>query len=78
MLPDSPGSEDPLRPLLMEAMTRLLTEVGKWPITSVVGDTWVVYDWPSDWKIGPDEPATAEQVRELMLRAGGVFELQDL
>jgi hypothetical protein len=77
MLSDPPSSEDPLMPLLMEAMMRLLTGDGKWPITWVVGDTWVVYHGPGDWKIGPDEPATGEQVRELMLRAGGVFELQD-
>jgi hypothetical protein len=69
--------DDPLMPILMEAMNRLLSWEGRWPITWVIGDTWVVHHGIGEWTIGPDHPATTEQVRELMIKSGGVFELQD-
>jgi len=68
------STDDPLLPLITEATLRFL-EGGKWPIIWVVGDTWVVHHRCGDWTIGPDELATKEQVRELIVRAGGVFEL---
>lgn len=74
--PYEPGPVgDPLHPLAMENMRRLLLCISG-PITWEVGDTWVVYDG-GDWTIGADEPATEEQVRELMVRAGGVAEPLD-
>ncbi|MCP1476270.1 hypothetical protein ABIA54_004884 [Pseudomonas sp. EB276 TE3739] len=69
--------DDPLMPILLEAMKRLCTWDGSGPITWVIGDTWVVHHAIGEWTIGPDEPATSEQVRELMVQSGGVFELQD-
>ena len=36
------GEDDPLMPLLSEAMRRLLRWDGKWSITWLVGDQWVV------------------------------------
>lgn len=78
MVPDTALAEDPLDPLFLEAGMRLITGEGKWPITWLVGDAWVVDYGCGEWTIGPDEPATTGQVRELMISAGGVFELQDL
>lgn len=69
--------DDPLMPLLTECMLRTVTWEAKWPITWVVGDSWVVYHASGEWTVGPDEPASADQVRELMVRSGGDFELQD-
>lgn len=63
--------EDVLLPLLVEAEMRLCDPKGKWPIT------WVVHDGFSQWRIGPDEPATDANITELLVRAGGVYELQD-
>jgi sarcosine oxidase gamma subunit len=69
--------DDPMSPLLMEAMKRLLCWDGKWPIIWVIGDIWVAHLGPDEWTIGPDEPATTAQVRELLIRANGAYELQD-
>lgn len=69
--------DDPMNPLLIEAMTRLCSWDGKWPITWVIADTWVIHHSLDEWTMGPDEPATIEQVRELLMRAGGVYELQN-
>lgn len=68
--------DDPLMPLLMEAMSRLLDLNGKWPITWVIGEEWVVFYGMGQWTIGPDDPATEDQVRELLVRASGQFDLQ--
>ena len=67
---------DPLRVLLIECMARFLTHDAVYPIRWAVGDSWVEYDH-SGWTIGADEPATAEQVRELVVRSCGVVELLD-
>ena len=69
--------DDHLMPILLEAMMRLFSWDGRWPITWVIGDTWVVHHDIGEWTIGPDETATTEQIRELMVRSGGIFELQD-
>lgn len=69
--------DDPMNPLLIEAMTRLCSNDGKWPITWVIGNTWVIHHGFDEWTVGPDEPATTAQVRELLIRSGGVSELQD-
>lgn len=67
---------DPLQPLLAEILFRLLgDELG--PITWLIGQEWVVYQGCGNWLIGPDEPATKDQVRELLVRSGGTYELQD-
>ncbi|NWC82855.1 hypothetical protein HX798_21555 [Pseudomonas putida] len=70
------SASDPLQPLLEEAMRRmLLEEYG--PITWVIGQEWVVHHGAGSWSIGPDEPATKDQVRDLLIRSAGIFELQD-
>jgi len=70
------ASDDPLNPLLIEAMTRLCSWDGKWPITWVIGDDWVIQHDLDEWTVGPDEPATTAQIRELLIQSGGVYELQ--
>lgn len=67
------GFED----LLVEAGVRLFDPNGKWPITWVIGDSWVVLSRYWEWTVGPDEPATEEQIRELLTRSGGTYDLQD-
>ncbi|WP_104903904.1 hypothetical protein [Pseudomonas sp. LH1G9] len=69
--------DDQLMPILLEAMMRLFSRDGRWPITWVIGDPWGVHHGIGEWSIGPDETATTEQIRELMVRSGGIFELQD-
>jgi len=71
------AQDDPMIPLLMEAMTRILCWDGKWPIIWVIDDTWVAHFGQDEWTIGPDEPATTAKVRELLIQAKGVYELQD-
>jgi hypothetical protein len=66
--------DDPLLVLTMECMRRLLTSGAIYPIRWAVGDSWVEYGL-NGWSIDADEPATAAQVRELVVRAGGVVEL---
>lgn len=66
---------DPLHPLRVEKLRRMLLEKSE-PIVWEVGDTWVVSDG-SNWTIGADEPATEEQVSELIVRTGGVAKVLD-
>lgn len=35
------------------------------------------YQGAGSWTIGPDEPATKDQVCELLVRSAGIYELQD-
>lgn len=67
---------DALQPLLAEAMRRMLIEDHR-PITWVIANEWVVFEETGSWTIGPAEPATADQVRDLLIRSGGIYELQD-
>ena len=67
------GFED----LLTEAGYRLIDPNGKWPITWVIGDSWVVLSEYWEWTVGPDEPATEEHIRDLLARSGGNYDLQD-
>lgn len=67
---------DPMQPLLVEILRRLLCDE-KVPITWVIGEEWVVYHGGDQWSIGPDEPATREQVCGLLVLSGGVYELQN-
>lgn len=67
---------DPLQPLLAEALWRLLGDE-QGPITWVIGEEWVVYQGADRWLIGPDEPVTKDQVRDLLVRSAGTYELQD-
>lgn len=69
------ASDDPLQPLIMEGLRSLILERSG-PITWEVGDTWVVYDG-GEWRIGADEWATQDQVRELIVATGGVVKLRD-
>ena len=69
--------DDPLMPLLIEAITRLCRLNGKWPIKWVIGDKWVIQHGFDEWTIGPDESATTAQVREVFVQSSGVYELQD-
>lgn len=73
----TPVPDDPLMPLYVAGVTRLIEAERMWPLTFVIGDVWVVYGGSDKWLIGPDEPATTDQVRELMVLAGGVFEVTD-
>lgn len=66
----TPPPCDPLHLLSMEKLRRMLLDKSG-PITWEVSDTWVACDGDG-WTIGADEPATEDQVRELMVRAGGV------
>lgn len=68
---------DVFEDLLIEAGCRLIDPNGKWPITWVIGDSWVVLSEYWEWTVGPDEPATEEQIRELLARSGGTYDLQD-
>ncbi|WP_119138326.1 hypothetical protein [Pseudomonas reidholzensis] len=65
-----------LLPLLVEAAKQVCDPHGKWAITWVIGDTWVVHDGFGQWRIDPDEQATDAHITELLVRAGGVYELQ--
>lgn len=71
------ASNDPLAPLYAAAVTRLIQAHRVWPLTFLIGDAWVVCRGSDEWLIGPDEPATTDQVRELMAQAGGVFDVTD-
>ncbi len=73
----TPVLDDPLTPIYVAGVTRLIAIGGTWPIVLVIDNTWVSYHGNDQWLIGPDEPATAEQVRELMVQSGGIFELLD-
>lgn len=66
---------DPLHTLNLERMRHLLLSKSD-PIIWEVADTWVVLDGDS-WTIGADEPATVDQVRDLMIRADGVAKVLD-
>lgn len=44
------------------------------PITWSAGDTWISKDGP-DWWLDDDQPATEDQVREVINRAGCITEL---
>lgn len=66
---------DPLHPLSVEKLRRMLLEKSG-PITWEVSDTWGACDGDG-WTIGADEPATEDQVRELMVRSDGVAKLVD-
>lgn len=68
---------DVFEDLLIEAGCRLIDPNGKWLITWVIGDSWVVLSEYWEWTVGPDEPATEEQIRELLARSGGTYNLQD-
>lgn len=67
---------DPLQPLLEEAVWRMLVD-DNGPITWIIGQEWVVFHGADSWSIGPDEPATSDQVRDLLVRSTGIYELQD-
>lgn len=66
---------DPLHPLVIEKVRRFLLDISG-PITWEVGDTWVVFD-NGGWRIGADELATEDQVRELMVTAGGIAKVRE-
>lgn len=66
---------DPLDLLKLDDMIQFLN--GKsGPLVLEVGDTWLVKDG-SNWIIGADEPATEDDVRELLISAGGVATILD-
>lgn len=68
---------DTLQPLLAEAVRRMLV-ADDGPIIWVIGQEWVVFHGAdSSWSIGPDEPATSDQVRDLLVGSAGIYELQD-
>lgn len=69
--------DDPLAPLYELAMTRVLMDNGPWEVGCVVGQSWVMLDSTRQWWVDADEPATAEQVQELVVRAGGRVVLLD-
>jgi len=73
----TPVPDDPLTPIYFAGVTWRTAISRTWPIVLVIDDTWVSYHGNDQWFIGPDEPATAEQVRELMVQSGGIFELID-
>lgn len=41
------------------------------PMTLIAGDHWLRYDGNS-WTFDADEPATEDEVREILVKAGGV------
>lgn len=41
------------------------------PMTLIAGDDWLRYDGTS-WTVNADEPATEDEVREILVKAGGV------
>lgn len=57
---------DPLLPLLEEADLRALCGDDHNPILWRVGNQWVEQTGPDKWTTGPDEPATADEVRNLL------------
>lgn len=67
---------DPLQPLLAEVLRRMLV-TGDCHTTWVIGREWVVFHGNDSWSIGPDEPATSDQVCDLLVRSAGIYELQD-
>lgn len=76
-LPPQVGDQgrDPLDLLKLDDMIQFLN--GKsGPLVWEVGDTWVVKDG-SSWIIGADEPATEDDVRQLLISAGGVATILD-
>lgn len=66
---------DPLGILLVDEMYLDGTSKSERMIWAV-GDTWVINDG-SGWSIGADVPATENEVRQLLMNAGGEAELLD-
>ena len=64
---------DPLGPLLADFVwCRLRGYCGD--VTWSAGDAWITTDG-GDWWLNDDQPATEDQVREVINRAGGITEL---
>ena len=59
-------SEHDHHPLLLAAMVQLIADVPA--VVWIVGDSWVRCE-KSEYTIGADEPATREQVRQLLIDA---------
>ena len=47
-------------------------------ITWSIDQEWVIQHGNDSWSVGPDEPATSDQVRDLLVSSDGVYELHDL
>lgn len=73
--PDDDQGRDPLDVLLVNEMDLYGTSKSV-RIVWEVGDTWVIKEG-SSWAIGADEPASDEDVRELLVGAGGVATILD-
>jgi hypothetical protein len=73
-MPLDDAQEALISPFLLAAMQCILCGDQNCPKTWIMGDTWVVMHGIGEWTIGPDEPDTLEQVRELLIQADGVFE----
>lgn len=69
--------DDPLAPLYELALIRQIVDDGPWTVGCEVGQSWVMLDSMGQWWVDADEPATAEQVQELVMRAGGRVVLLD-
>lgn len=63
----NPPCVDEHHPLLLAAMMQLVAFDP--PVLWVVGDTWVRCE-NCQYTIGADEPASPEQVRQLLIKAG--------
>ncbi|MGN9461306.1 hypothetical protein SAMN05444062_101411 [Pseudomonas syringae] len=68
---------DPLQPLLDEADSRRIQADDYRDITWVIDQEWVTYHGDDSWSIGPDEPASGDQVRDLLVSSDRIYELQD-
>ncbi|UZE86599.1 hypothetical protein [Pseudomonas viciae] len=73
--PDDDQGHDPLDVLLVNVIDLYGTSKSV-RIVWEVGDTWVIKEG-SSWAIGADEPASDEDVRELLISAGGVATILD-
>lgn len=43
-----------------------------WPITLIVGSNWVTATDPTTYLVNADESATCDQVKAMLLEAGGI------
>ena len=67
---------DPLDLLTMERTKRCIA-YEPFPIIWIIGKTWVVDHGGDNWLIGPDEPATSDEVRALLVASDYQYELQE-
>lgn len=64
-----------ISPPLSEPVAQFVWHCGQgrsWPITLIVGTNWVTAIDQYTYLVNSDEPATSEQVKAMLIEAGGV------